>query len=155
MRRLLLVTLLISGCDGVGSGLIGVATSGGGGRGSSGGPAILNFFAQPNTATVGQTLSTILVGAVDSLGSLDSTFSGVVTVSLGSNSTGAGLGGQTAVRASRGFATFGNLSVDRAGTYTLVANASGATSATSTPFAIIGAIPSSFARAGTPPPFRP
>ena len=142
MRRLLLITLLISGCDGVGSGLIGIATSGGGGNGSGGGSAaILNFFAQPNTATVGQTLSTVLVGAVDSLGSFDSTFTGVVTVTLGSNSTGAGLAGQKAVRASRGFATFGNLSVDRAGTYTLVASANGVTSATSTPFGILPVTP--------------
>jgi hypothetical protein len=142
MRRLLLITLLIGGCDGVGSGLIGIATTGGGGTGPGGGSAaILNFFAQPNTATVGQPLSTVLVGALDSLGSLDTTFTGVVTVALGSNSTGAGLGGQTTVRASRGFATFGNLTVDRAGTYTLVANASSVTSATSTPFAIIAVTP--------------
>ena len=142
MRRLLLITLLIGGCDGVGSGLVGIATTGGGDTGSSGGSAsVLTFFAQPNIATVGQTLSIVLVGAVDSLGSLDSTFTGAVTVTLGSNSTGAGLGGQTTVRASRGFATFGNLSVDRAGTYTLVANASGATSGTSEPFAITAITP--------------
>ena len=81
-------------------------------------------------------MSTVLVGAVDSLGSLDATFVGVVTVTLGSNSTGAGLGGTATARASRGFATFSNLTVDRAGTYTLVASASGATSATSASFAI-------------------
>jgi len=137
MRRLLLITLLIGGCDGVGSGLIGIATTGGGGTGTSAGSArLLNFLAQPNTATVGQTMSPVLVGAVDSLGNLDLTFIGAVTVTLGANSTGAGLGGQTTVRASRGVATFANLSVDRAGTYTLVANANGATSSTSAPFAI-------------------
>ena len=86
-------------------------------------------------------MSIVLVGAVDSLGSFDSTFTGVVTMTLGSNSTGAGLGGQTTARASRGFATFANLSVDRAGTYTLVANASGVTSGTSAPFAILAVTP--------------
>ncbi|MGE5802936.1 MAG: hypothetical protein ACM358_11840 [Gemmatimonadota bacterium] len=137
MRRLLLITLLIGGCDGFGSGLIGIATTGGAETGPTGGSApILNFFAQPNTATVGETMSLVLVGAIDSLGSLDTTFTGAVTMTLAANSTGAGLGGTTTVRASKGFASFGNLTVNRAGTYTMVASASGATSAISAPFAI-------------------
>ena len=49
-----------------------------------------------------------------------------VSVSLGNNPSGGTLSGTTTVTAVDGVATFGNLSVDRAGsTYTLVAGASG------------------------------
>jgi hypothetical protein len=130
-----LVTLVISGCGGAGSGLIGIATAGGGGATGSGAD-VLTFFAQPNTANVGQVMSSVQVGAVDSTGAVDTTFTGGITVGFGSNPTGAALGGTTTVRAVDGIATFGNLTVDRAGTYTLRATANGATGITSAPFPI-------------------
>ena len=55
---------------------------------------------------------------------------------LASNSTGAALGGTTTVRPTNGIATFSNLSVNAAGTYTLQASADGATSVTSGAFTI-------------------
>lgn len=132
--RLTLLALVTSACfEGQGSGLIGVSGDGGAGSGAA---QVLSFFSQPNTANVGQTMSTVQVVATDSVGSIDTTFEGGVTVSLASNSTGAGLNGTTTVRASDGVATFTNLSVDRAGTYTLRATASGAASVTSDPFTI-------------------
>lgn len=133
-----LVTLVTSACiGGAGSGLIGVNSDGDGGGTSNGGAApVLSFFAQPGTANVGQTLSLVQVAASDSLGNVDTTFAGVIRVTLGSNSTGAGLHGTTAVRASNGVATFGNLAVDEAGTYTLRASANGAASVTSGAFII-------------------
>ncbi len=64
----------------------------------------------------------------------------VVTVALTSNPTGAALSGTTAVRASDGLASFPNLSIDRAGTYTLRASANGS-AVTSSPFTITAATP--------------
>jgi hypothetical protein len=131
-----LVTLVITGCGGPGSGLIGIATSGGGTGNTGGGADVLSFFSQPNTANVGQVMSAVQVGAVDSLGGIDTTFTDGVTVTLGSSSTGAALGGTTTVRATNGIATFGNLTIDQAGSYTLRATANGATGVTSAPFTI-------------------
>ena len=130
-----LVTLVTSACiGGTGSGLIGVNTNGGGT--TTGVAPVLSFFAQPGSANVGQTLPAVQVAASESLGNVDTTFTGVITVALASNATGAGLHGNTAVRASNGVATFTILSVDAAGTYTLRATASGASSVTSSAFVI-------------------
>ncbi|MGH7521334.1 MAG: hypothetical protein ACREMI_08650 [Gemmatimonadales bacterium] len=132
-----LVTLVTSACiGGTGSGLVGISVGGDDGGTGTGAAPVLSFFSPPNTANVGQTMSTVQIVATDSLGSVAATFEGAVTVSLASNSTGAGLSGTTTVRASDGVATFTNLSVDRAGTYTLRASASGAAAVTSDPFTI-------------------
>jgi hypothetical protein len=132
-----LVTVVTSACiGGSGSGLTGISVSGGDGATGSRAAPVLSFFAQPNTANVGQIMSAVQVVASDSLGSVDATFTGGITVSLASNSTGAGLSGTTTVRASDGVATFTNLSVDRAGSYALLASAAGAASVTSNAFAI-------------------
>lgn len=129
------ITLVISGCfSGAGSGLIGV--NGGGGGGSNGAPPVLSFFAEPSTANEGQTLSPVEVVATDSLGSTDSTFTGAITLTLTSNSTGAALSGTLTRNASAGIATFSNLSVSRAGTYRLQASTSGAAPVTSNAFTI-------------------
>lgn len=134
-----LVTLVTSACiGGTGSGLTGVT----GGNGNAGGGAlVLSYFAQPNTANAGQIMSAVQVVARDSLGSVVATFEGGVSVALASNSTGAGLSGTTTVRATDGVATFRNLSIDRPGTYTLRASASGAAAVTSDPFTITAATP--------------
>lgn len=130
-----LISLVISACiDGSGSGLIGVNTNDGGI--TTGVAPVLSFFAQPGSANVGQTLPIVQVVASDSLGNIDATFTGVITVTLGSNEAGAGLHGTTSVRASDGVATFSDLSVDAAGTYTLRATASGAGSVTSGAFVV-------------------
>ena len=131
---LTLVTLTSGGCfGGTGSGLVG--TSGGDG-GTGKGAAVLDFFVQPNTANVRQVISPpVEVVVRDSLGSIDSAFTATITLELGSNSTGAALSGTTSVRPTNGIATFSNLSVSEAGTYTLQA-ASGAASVTSGAFTI-------------------
>ena len=129
------ITLVISGCfEGAGSGLIGI--TGGGGGGGSGAPPVLGFFVQPGTADEGQTMAPVEVVATDSLGTTDSTFTGAITISLTSNSTGAALSGTATQRASAGVATFNNLSVDKAGTYRLQATTSGASAVTSNQFTI-------------------
>src|SRR6266576_1931425 len=95
-----LITLVIGGCN-TGSLLTGISGNGGGGEGGNT-PPVLSFFVQPNTANVGQAISPpVEVLARDSLGNPDSAFTGLITVSLASNSTGASLGGTTAVKIGR------------------------------------------------------
>jgi hypothetical protein len=78
----------------------------------------------------------VQVIATDSTGAADATFNNSVTVSLATNPTGAVLGGTTTVRAVRGVASFGTLNVDRVGSYSLRASASGASSVTSQTFTV-------------------
>ncbi|MFN2571076.1 MAG: hypothetical protein ABR537_05610 [Gemmatimonadales bacterium] len=131
-----LITLVISGCiGGTGSGLMGIA--GGDGGGTTHAAPVLTFFSQPNSANVGEIIAPdIQVAARDSLGNTDTLFTGVVNVILTANSTGAALSGTRSARAVNGIASFGNLAIDRAGTYTLQASATGATPVTSTAFSI-------------------
>lgn len=120
---------------GTGSGLIGIATGDGGG--SSNGPPVLSFFVQPNSADAGTVISPpVQVLASDSLGGIDSAFTGSITISLASNSAGGSLSGTTTARAVSGIASFTNLAIDKAGSYTLQASASGAASVTSSAFAV-------------------
>src|SRR6266511_1603518 len=114
-----LITLAIGGCN-TGSLLTGISGNGGGGGGGGGStPPVLSFFVQPITAKVGQgILPPVEVLARDSLGNPDSAFTGSITVSLASNSTGASLSGATARRPVNGIATFGSMAVNKAGTYT-------------------------------------
>jgi hypothetical protein len=129
-----LVTLVTSACiGGQGSGLVGIA----GGNGSNGKPPVLGFFVQPNSANVGQIITPpVQIVARDSLGSVASTFSGSISISLASNPTGATLSGTKVRGAVNGIASFGDLSLDKAGTYTLQASASGAAAVTSNAFTI-------------------
>ena len=131
-----LLTVVVGGCiGGQGSGLVGI--SGGNGGNGNNSPPVLGFFVQPNSANAGQIISPPAeVVARDSLGSTDSTFSGSITISLASNSTGASLSGTTVQRAVRGIASFGDLSIDKVGTYTLQASASGSAAVTSNGFTI-------------------
>jgi len=130
-----LLVLLAGACfDGTGSGLLG--TSGGPGGGSNGTPA-LSFFVQPNSANEGQVISPpVEIAVSDSTGSTDSSFTGTITIGLASNSTGGTLSGTTVVRPVNGISSFTNLAIDKAGTYTLSASASGAATITSGAFTI-------------------
>jgi hypothetical protein len=79
----------------------------------------------------------VQVVAQDATGATVSSFSGTITVALGTNPSGGTLAGTTTVAAVNGVATFANLSIDRAGNgYTLQATSSGLTSATSAAFNI-------------------
>jgi len=130
-----LTALVISGCVGTGSGLMGIA-GGGGGTGSNV-PPVLSFFVQPNSSNVGQTITpAVEVLARDSLGATDTSFTGTITVALASNSTGAALSGTTTVRPVNGIASFSNLAIDQVGTYTLTASSSGSATVTSSAFSV-------------------
>jgi len=130
-----LVAVVIGGCiGGVGSGLVG--TVGGDGNGGNT-PAVLSFFVQPNSANVGQVITPpVEVVARDTLGNINTAFTGSITIGLASNATGAALSGTTVVRPVNGIASFSNLGIDKAGTYTLQASASGAPAVSSGSFTI-------------------
>lgn len=98
----------------------------------------LAFTVQPSNATAGAPLTpAVQVTARDAFGNAATTFTGSVTVAIGTNPSGGTLSGTAAAAAVSGVATFGDLSIDRSGTgYTLTAAATGLTSATSTAFAL-------------------
>jgi hypothetical protein len=133
----LVVVIGVAACDPTARVITGI--SGGGGGGS--GPHTLAFVVQPSGAAVGQVITpSIQVAARDTLGGTDPTFAGTVTIAVGTNPTGGFLGGTTSAVLVSGIANFGNLTVSKAGSgYTLVASAPGATSATSSGFAIVEA----------------
>ncbi|HEX4561108.1 MAG TPA: Ig-like domain-containing protein, partial [Gemmatimonadales bacterium] len=99
----------------------------------------LTFTVQPTSASAGATITpAIQVTARDSLGNVDTSYAGLVTLAIGTNPGGATLGGTKTVAAAHGVATFGDLSLDKTGTgYTLTASgASVAVGATSASFNI-------------------
>jgi hypothetical protein len=100
----------------------------------------LTFVVQPTTATVGAALSPAVQVAVQtSAGTTVTTASNSITVTLGANSTGAILTGTTTRSAVNGVASFSDLRVDRAGTYTLIASSSGLTGTTSSALIVTAA----------------
>lgn len=96
----------------------------------------LRFKVQPSDATAGATITpAVEVEAVDALGTVVPTFTDPVAIALGNNPGNGTLRGTSPVNAVLGVATFADLTIDKVGSgYTLVATASGATSATSTAF---------------------
>jgi hypothetical protein len=96
------------------------------------------FSVQPAGVTAGQPIPAMTVMLLDTLGhrvSSDSTT--MVTLSLGTNANGGTLSGTAIQTASTGIVVFSGLSIDKAGSYTLVAAASGYNTATSNAFAIV------------------
>src|SRR3989441_2332818 len=101
----------------------------------------LAFTVQPSGTTAGSTIAPpVKVAAQDGAGNTDATFSGSISVALGTNPSAGTLSGTQTVTAVNGVATFSNLSIDKAGTgYTLMATATGLTGATSAAFNITAA----------------
>ena len=122
-------------CDPIGRSVTGISRGGGNGGDAQ---RALAFTVQPSSAIVGDNIiPAIEVTVRDTLENTDSSFGGSVTVALGANPAGAFLQGTKSVAVVFGVARFGELSVNRAGTgFTLVATASGASSATSAAFDI-------------------
>jgi hypothetical protein len=98
----------------------------------------LAFATQPHDADRNKTLAPpIQVAALDSEGHLITTYTGSITMAIGSNPGHANLSGTRTVTAVNGVATFSNLKLSKEGkNYTLVASASGLKSATSATFDI-------------------
>ena len=125
--------------------IVSVAGGGGGGGGPPGGgggpPALgsLTFSAQPTGATAGIAISpAIVVSIMDPSNKLLTSATNAVTLSLGQNPANAKLGGTLTRNAVAGVATFNDVAVDRAGTFTLVATATSFTSSQSDRFTIVG-----------------
>jgi CSLREA domain-containing protein len=115
-------------------------------------PTQLAFATQPGGAAAGSPLSPQpAVRAEDTSGGLVPDYTGTVTLAIKINPAGGTLGGTTSVPASGGVASFGGLSIDRAGAgYTLIASAAGLSPATSAPFNIT--VPATSTPTATPTP---
>lgn len=98
----------------------------------------LVFTAQPtNTVSATSVSPAVLASAEDANGNLATSYSGNITIAIGTNPNSGVLSGTTTVAASGGISSFSNLSINKAGNgYTLTASASGLTGATSSTFNI-------------------
>jgi hypothetical protein len=102
----------------------------------------LAFSVQPSNALTQATITpAVQVLVEDSTGTVVTTATNPVTLALVG---GTGLGGTLTVTPQNGVATFSDLSVSTAGSYTLSATSTGLTSATSTSFTITASSSSSF-----------
>jgi hypothetical protein len=100
----------------------------------------LFFSVQPASTTAGTSIApAVKVTARDATGSVATSFTGAVTLSIsaGTGTAGAILSGTVTANAVLGVASFANLSIDNSGTgYRLSAVAAGVSGATSTPFTV-------------------
>ncbi|HXJ31057.1 MAG TPA: hypothetical protein VNG35_10465 [Gemmatimonadales bacterium] len=108
------------------------------GGGGGGGNRLLVFVAEPSTAHVGAFITpAIQVAVEDTLGVVDTTVHGGVTMALSTNPTGAVLSGSTTIVLTAGVATFSDLTINLQGTYVMSASSAGLSTGTSTSFDII------------------
>jgi hypothetical protein len=128
----IVVALAASACDPTAPVVIGISHDGGSAQDK------LAFVVQPAGAAAGDIITpAIQVAALDTVGNTDASFGGNVTISLGANASGASLSGTTTVPATFGVASFGDLSINKVGTYTLLATSASASAAASGGFAIV------------------
>lgn len=100
-------------------------------------PAQLIFTTEPPASAVAGAPFSVAVTVKDVNGVTIANFTGSVSLSLSSGTSGATLGGTTTVNAVNGVATFTNLTVNKAGSgYMLIPATGSVTSAPSTPFTI-------------------
>jgi Bacterial Ig-like domain (group 1)/Invasin, domain 3/Bacterial Ig-like domain (group 2)/Calcineurin-like phosphoesterase len=99
---------------------------------------VLAFTVEPSSAGAGASIApAVQVAARDSFGNLVGTYTGGVTVAIGTNAGSGTLSGTKTKSAVAGVATFSDLSIDNRGNgYTLTAAAAGLTGATSATFDI-------------------
>ncbi|MGH9260647.1 MAG: S8 family serine peptidase, partial [Acidimicrobiales bacterium] len=99
----------------------------------------LSFSVQPVTATAGATITpAVRVAGLDAFGNTATSFTGTVTIAIGTNPAGGVLAGTQAIAASAGVAVFSTLRIDKAGSgYTLAATSPGLTATTSAAFDIV------------------
>ncbi len=110
-------------------------------------PTVLAFTTQPTASTAGAAIApSVVVTARDAAGKTATTFTGAVTIALGTNPSNGALAGTTTVNAVAGVATFAGISIAKAASgYTLTGAATGFTAATSTSFTVAPAAPSQLA----------
>lgn len=103
-------------------------------------PVRLAFGTEPPPSTASQATiaPAVVVNALDAAGAVATGFTGPLTLTIGGGApVGALLSGTTTVNAVAGVATFGDLRLNKAGTYTLVAAAGSLVPATSSSFQIV------------------
>src|SRR6267378_462217 len=107
----------------------------------------LTFTVQPTATAAGAMISpAVQVAGQDALGNTVTSFTGNVTVAIGTNPGGGTLAGTATKAAVLGIATFSDLSVNRAGTgYTLSASSIGLAGETSVAFTINSGPPTQLA----------
>jgi hypothetical protein len=97
-------------------------------------PVKLAFIVQPSNVATGSAISpAVQVAVQDAAGNTVTAATNPVTLAL---TTGTGLGGTLTATPQNGVATFSNLTLGTAGSYTLVASSSGLTSSTSASFTV-------------------
>jgi adhesin/invasin len=109
------------------------------------------FSQQPTNATAGQAISSaVTVQVQDPYGNRVTTYNSTAILTL---SSGVFEGGSNTAQApvSSGVATFNNLKIDTAGTYTLLATNGSLTGATSQSFTIMATVPSTLTFSTQPP----
>jgi hypothetical protein len=100
-------------------------------------PTSLSFSVEPTSATTSTAISpSVAVEVLDQDGDLIETATNTISFSLNNNIHNASISGGVESTVD-GVATFNNLSIDKAGSYTLTASASGLTSTTSASFNIL------------------
>jgi hypothetical protein len=113
----------------------------------------LKVTAEPQANVLAGAGFGLTVAAVDPDGHVDSTFNGVITLSLGQNPSGANLGGTLEAPAKNGVAVFSPLSVDRDGSgYTINASTPGLASTVSTTVNVTSSGVATQLAISTPPP---
>jgi hypothetical protein len=118
-------------------------------QGQGQGPTQVAFPGVAAGGVAGAVLSpAVTVDVENSAGAVFATDASNVTVAIASGPAGATLGGTTTVAAVNGVATFSNLTLSKAGTYTLTASDGSLTPATSTSITVTG--PTQVAFPGVP-----
>jgi len=110
---------------------------------TAGAAAQLIFGPMPSAVDAGVAIApSVTVTAQDAVGNPVTTFTGSVTLALGSNPGGSTLGGTLTRAAVGGVATFNDLTLRKSGSpYTLTASATGLTGATSAGFTVAPGVP--------------
>jgi hypothetical protein len=97
----------------------------------------LTVFDQPTAEVTADAPFSLTITAEDSLGNLDPSYSGVVTLSMATSPGGGALGGALSAMAVGGVARFNDVTIDQPGSgYTLQATAAGLSSSTTAPITV-------------------
>jgi hypothetical protein len=111
----------------------------------------LSFSVQPVSATAGAALApAVQVSARDAVGNTVTSFTDTVTIALGANPAGGALSGTFKVAAAAGVASFGDLSLIKAGNGYRLQASSGAWISTSNAFSVLAGSGTQFSFAGQP-----
>ncbi len=119
---------------------------------TTGAPAKVAFTVQPVNTAAGVAITPGVQATIeDSQGNTVTTATNQITIAIGTNPSGGVLGGTLALAAANGVATFSTLDIIKAGTgYTLTANATGLSGATSSAFNITAGLAANLVFTGQP-----